>query len=206
MRLVIIVGAILGGVYFFAVRPVERALSSTSSGIHQGLEQVLAAVTNGSTRVVEGRAEIIKTTEVSELTLLEMKMSTTRMIEKSETMLLLPLGTKKLAVRGSYRVKGGYKLKDGVSLRMENGQPVARFPKPEILSVELLDFEVISEDSGWLNKVQPSDRAQILRELRIQMWMEARQSGLLDTVSGNLRTRLSDLLGVESVKLEQELP
>ena len=65
---------------------------------------------------------------------------------------------------------------------MENGKPVARFPKPEVLSVELIDFDVLSEDSGWLNRIQPADRAQILRELREQMRAEAERSGLLDTV------------------------
>jgi Protein of unknown function (DUF4230) len=198
--------AIIGGIWFLAVRPIERALSGTKSSFERGLQQVLAAVTNTDTRIVEGRAEIVETAEISELSLLEMRMSATRTIEKTESFSGLPLGTKKLIVRGHYTVKGGYRLKDGVSLRMDKGKPVARFPKPEILSVELLDFDVLSEDSGWLNKIQPSDRAQILRELRNQMREEAEKSGLLETVDSTLRTRLRDLLGAESVTVEQELP
>jgi len=198
--------AIIGGAWFLAVRPIERALSGTKSSFERGLQQVLAAVTNTNTRIVEGRAEVVETAEISELSLLEMRMSATRTIEKAESFSGLPLGTKKLIVRGHYTVKGGYRLKDGVSLRMEKGKPVARFPKPEILSVELLDFDVLSEDSGWLNKVQPADRAQILRELRNQMREEAEKSGLLETVDSTLRTRLRDLLGAESVAVEQELP
>lgn len=206
VRLLIVTVAILGGIHAFAVRPIERALASTRSGLRQGLQEVLGAVTKGSTRIVEGRAEILKTTEIAELPLLEMRMSTTRSIEKTDMMMLLPLGTKKLIVRGTYVVKGGYKLTEGVSLRMERGEPVARFPRPEILSVELVDFEVLSEDNGWLNKIQSADREQILRELRLQMRMEAAGSGMLDTVSATLRHRLSDLLGVESVRIEQEMP
>jgi hypothetical protein len=199
--------AIIGGAYFLAVRPIERALSGTKNSIERSLQQVLGAITNTDTRIVEGRAEIIATAEIAELSLLEMRMSATRTIEKSEEFSgIIPLGTKRLIVRGHYTVKGGYRLKDGVSLRMENGKPVARFPKPEILSVELLDFDVLSEDSGWLNKIQPSDRAQILRELRNQMREEAEKSGLLDTVESSLRTRLRDLLGAESVSVEQALP
>ncbi|MES2439546.1 MAG: DUF4230 domain-containing protein [Verrucomicrobiota bacterium] len=198
--------AILGGAYFLAVRPIERALSGTRTSFEKGLKEVLGAITNTDTRIVEGRAEIVETAEISELSLLEMRMSATRTIEKSESLYNLPLGTKKLIVRGHYQVKGGYRLKDGVSLRMEKGRPVARFPKPEILSVELIDFDVLSEDSGWLNKVQPADRAQMLRELRNQMRLEAEQSGMLDTVEATLRTRLRDLLGAESVTVEQALP
>jgi hypothetical protein len=198
--------AVIGGLYFLVVIPVERALSGTKASMERGLEQVLGAITNTDTRIVEGRAEIVETAEISELSLLEMRMSATRTIEKSENLSILPLGTKKLIVRGHYQVKGGYRLKDGISLRMERGTPVARFPKPEILSVELVDFDVLSEDSGWLNKVQPADRAQILRELREQMRIEAEKSGMLDTVDATLKTRLRDLLGAESVTLDQSLP
>jgi hypothetical protein len=199
--------AILAGAYFLVVRPIETALSGTKTSIERSLQQVLGAITNTDTRIVEGRAEIIATAEIAELSLLEMRMSATRTIEKSEEFSgIIPLGTKRLIVRGHYTVKGGYRLKDGVSLRMENGKPVARFPKPEILSVELLDYDVLSEDSGWLNRIQPADRAQILRELRDQMRQEAEKSGLLDTVERSLRTRLRDLLGAEAVSVEQALP
>ena len=207
VRRTITVVAIVGGLYFLVVAPLERAISGTRASVERGLEKVLGAITNTDTRTVEGRAEIVETSEISELSLLEMRMSATRTIEKSEEFSgLIPLGTKKLIVRGHYQVKGGYRLREGVSLRMEGGKPVARFPKPEILSVELIDFDVLSEDSGWLNKVQAADRAQILRELRDQMREEARKSGLLDTVEATLRTRLRDLLGAETVTVEQDLP
>ncbi len=206
LRRVLTLGGIFCGAYFLVLRPVERAITGTKASIGQGLEQVLGAITGTDTHIFEGRAEITGTAEISELSLLEMRMSATRAIEKSETMYNVPLGTKKLIVRGHYTVKGGYRLKEGVSLRMENGKPVARFPKPEVLSVELIDFDVLSEDSGWLNKIQPADRAQILRELREQMRVEAEKSGLLDTVEISLRTRLRDLLGANDVTVEQFLP
>ncbi len=206
LRRVITAAAIIGGLYFLAVRPIERALSGTKASVEHGLQEVLAAITNTDTRVIEGRAEITETAEISELSLLEMRMSATRTIEKSESFSGLPLGTKKLIVRGHYKVKGGYRLKNGISLRMEKDRAIARFPKPEVLSVELIDFDVLSEDSGWLNKIQPADRAQILRELRAQMRTEAEQSGLLDTVDAALRTRLRDLLGTDAVSVEEAAP
>jgi len=197
---------LIAGLWFLVVRPIERLIGGTSAKVERGLEKVLEAITNTDSRVVEGRAEIVETSEIQELSLLEMRMNATRTIEKSESMMKIPLGTKKLIVRGHYQVKGGYRLKPGISLAMERGKPVARFPKPEILSVELVDFDVLSEDDGWLNKVQPADRAQILRELRQQMREEAERSGMLDTVQATLSTRLRDLLGVESVQVRQDLP
>jgi hypothetical protein len=199
--------AIIGGAYFLIVRPIERALAGTKASVESSLEKVLGAITKTDTRIVEGRAEITGSSEIAELSLLEMRMNATRTIEKSEELSgMIPLGTKKLIVRGHYKVKSGYRLKEGVSLRMENGRPLARFPKPEILSIELLDHEVLSEDDGWLNKIQAGDREQILRELRSQMREEAEKSGMLETVEGTLRNRLRDLLGAESVAVEQVLP
>jgi len=198
---------LVAALYFLVVQPFERSLAKTGKTLTQSLDKVLGAITNANTRVVEGRAEIEQSSEITELSLQEMRMSATRSFEKEDYMMkYFPLGTKKVILRGHYRVKAGYKLKPGVSLRVENGQPVANFPPAEILSVELVDFEVLNEENGWLNKVTPVDRAAVLRELTDQMRMEAQKSGILETVDSTLRTRLRDLLGVDSVKIERRTP
>ncbi len=198
---------LIGALYLLVLRPMEHFISGTANRLERGLDRVLGAITNSDTRIVEGRAEIVETTEISELSLLEMKMSATRAFENEGYLLkYLPAGTKKLIVRGHYQVKAGYRLKPGISLRVESGQPIAKFPKPDILSVELTDFEILNEEDGWLNKVTAEDRAAVLRELREQMRQEAIKSGILDTASSSLRTRLRDLLGVESVRIEEDLP
>jgi hypothetical protein len=183
---------------WFGMRTFERGVGGTVGS----LEKVLGAITHTDTRIVEGRAEIAEKAEISELALIEMKMSATRSFE-SETFVLkyLPAGTKRLIVRGQYRVTAGYKLKPGVSLQMQSGVPVARFPEPEILSVELIDYQPLSEKDGWANEVTPEDRAQLLRELRQQMRIEAEKSGVLDIVESTLRTRLKDLLGAGDVRV-----
>lgn len=197
----------VGALYLLVLRPMERMASGTRATLQRGLDQVLGAVTNSSTRIVEGRAEIAETSEISELSLLEMRMNATRVFENEGFILkYLPAGTKKLIVRGDYRVKAGYRLKPGISLRLEDGKPVARFPRAEVLSVELLDFQVLGEENSWLNRVTPADRAQVVRELREQMRQEAERSGILDTAESSLRTRLRDLLGVDAVKVEEAAP
>ncbi len=207
LRRVLTLAGVIAGLYFLIVSPIGKSISGTRASVERSLDKVLQAVTNSDTHIVEGRAEIVETTEISELSLLEMRMSATRTIERSESAFsVLPLGTKKLIVRGHYQVKGGYRLKPGISLRLDKNGAVANFPKPEILSVELIDFDVLNEESGWLNKVQPADRAQILRELRNQMREEAQRSGMLETVESTLRTRLRDLMGVDAVTVEQRIP
>ncbi len=189
---------------WFGVRVFERTVGGTTSGLERGLDKVLGALTHADTRIVEGRAEISGETEVAELALMEIRMSATRSFE-NETYVLkyLPAGTKRLIVRGEYRVTAGYKLKPGVSLRLENGVPVASFPEPEILGVELIDFQILSERDGWANSVTAEDRAQVLRELREQMRVEAGKSGILDAMESALRTRLRDLLGTREVRIER---
>ena len=206
VRRVITLAAVIAAVYFLIVVPFGRTITGTRASMERNLEKVLGAITKTDTHTIEGRAEITESKEISELSLLEMRMSATRTIERSERFSGLPLGTKKLIVRGHFRVKGGYKLQPGTSLRLDGDVPVARFPKPEVLSVEMLDFDVLSEESGWLNRVQAPDREQILRELREQMRNEAEHSGMLETVEATLRTRLRDLMGVDAVSVEQKMP
>ncbi|MCW1926434.1 DUF4230 domain-containing protein [Luteolibacter arcticus] len=187
-------------VAWLGIRTFERGVGSGVSG----LEKVLGAITNSDTRVVEGRAEIIEKTDVTELALVKMKMSTTRTFE-NETFVLKYFsgGRKRLIIQGEYDVRVGYKLEPGVSLRMDGDTPVATFPEPEILSVELIDYLPLSEESGWWNGITPDDRAQLLRDLRDQMRIKAEQSGVLDMVESTLRTRLKDLLGTGDVKVER---
>jgi len=187
------------------VKMFERGFDGTTSGISQGLDKVLSALTNSNTRIVEGRAVISEQNEISELSLLELRMSATRSFENENYVLkYLPAGTKKLIVRGDYRITAGYKLKPGVSLGVEHGVPVARFPDAEILGVELIDFSILSEKDGWANSITAEDRATLLRELRQQMRMEAEKSGVLDVVDAALRTRMKDLIGSEQVRIERE--
>lgn len=188
---------------WFALRTIDRGVGGTVGG----LEKVLGAITRADTRIVEGRAEIVDTSEVAELALIEMKMTATRSFEHASYLLkYLPTGTKRLIVRGEYRVKVGYRLEPGTSLRMEGGHPVARFPKPEILTVELIDYLPLTEQSGWANQITPEDRAQLLKELREQMRVEAEESGMLEIAESSLRTRLKDLLGTGSVTVERADP
>lgn len=185
---------------WIGMRMVDRSVGGTVSG----LERVLGAITSSNTRIVEGRAEITETNQISELALIEIKMTATRSFENEAYVFkYVPAGTKRLIARGEFVVKAGYKLEPGVSLRMENGVPVARFPKPEILTVELKDFQQLDEKAGWANQITGADRDQLVKELTYQMRQEAQRSGVLEIVESTLRTRLQDLLGAGQVKIER---
>ena len=99
LRRVFTLVGLIAGLYLLVVMPIEKSISGTKASVERSLDKVLGAITNTDTRIVEGRAEIVETTEISELSLLEMRMSATRTIERSESFSVLPLGTKKLIVR-----------------------------------------------------------------------------------------------------------
>lgn len=203
VRLLVIIGAFLV-LAFLGVRMAESFVSGGSRQLERGLDKVLAALTHSSTRVVEGRAEVVSQNEIQELALIELRMSATRSFENEAFVLkYLPAGTKQLIVRGDYRVTAGYRLQPGTSLSLENGIPVARFPPADVLGVELIDFEILSEKDGWANSIKPDDRATLLRELRQQMRMEAKKSGILDVADATLKTRMKDLLGTDQVEVRK---
>ncbi len=191
-------------VAFFGFRAFDRSVNHTASGLERGLDKVLNALTGSDTRVVEGRAEVVARNEINELSLLELRMSATRRYENQAYILkYVSAGTKTLIIRGDYRITAGYRLEPGVSLQVEDGVLIARFPEPVILGVELIDFEVLSEEDGWWNNVTAEDRATLLRELRQQMRREAMESGALDLVDGTLESRMKQLVGAPEVRIER---
>lgn len=195
----------LAGMIIFGVWKIERAIQKTTSSAAHRLDQVLAAITGSSTKMVADRAVIEEKKDITELALMEMRMSAVRELENTGALLkYLPLGTKRVIVRGHYKVKAGYRLEPGVSLRMVGIEVVANFPRAEILGVELIDFDELENKDGWANKVTGEDRAWLLRELKQQMELDAAASGMLDAVDSTLRTRVKDLVGTQAVRIERE--
>jgi Protein of unknown function (DUF4230) len=191
-------------IVIYGVWQVEKAIHKTTTAATRGLDQILSAITGSKTTMVEGRAVIEEKQQISELALMEMRMSAVRKLENSGALMkYFPLGTKQIVVRGHYKVKAGYRMQSGVALQMQNDEVVAHFPAAEILSVELIDFEEVESKDGWANKITGDDRAWVLRELKQQMEEESASSGMLDAVESTLRTRLKDLVGSQKVRVER---
>ena len=201
----LLVLSFVSGMIFFLIYKVEDSLQRTQSAASARLDQILAAVTGNTTNMISGRAVIDEKKDIAELSLMEMRMNAVREMENTGALLkYVPLGTKRVVIRAHYKVKAGYKLTPGVSLRSEDGELVAKFPKAEILGVELLDFKELENSDGWANKVTGDDRAWLMREIKAQMQEEVAASGMLEEVESKLRTRLQDLIGHPNVRIEHE--
>ncbi len=68
--------------------------------------------------------------------------------------------TKKIRLRGAYRIKSGFDLTQPFSVELsdEPGTPARlNLPAPKILSVEPVHIEVLALENGLWNKVQPQN-------------------------------------------------
>jgi len=202
LRLIIfIVGVILAARMIF-VRPLQTVANKAEAQ----LDKVLESLTGHETKIVAGKGVLESRKEVAELAMIELKMNTVRSLEnESFVAKYVSLGRKRLELQGVFRVKVGYDLNQGCEIyENEGGRVMVKFPRARILSVELLELRTLHEEEGWLNKVNPKDRDSLVNELREQMKDEAEDSGLLEYSESHLRTRLKDLLGVQSGQLEFE--
>lgn len=80
-------------------------------------------------------------------------------------------------------VSAGFDVCDGpseISVNHSKREVHVTLPPPHILSVDVLRFETINEDSGFLNAIEPSDRNRWFREARDALEKGALKSGALE--------------------------
>ncbi len=80
-------------------------------------------------------------------------------------------------------VSAGFDVCDGpaeISVNHAKREVHVTLPPPRILSVDVLRFETINEDSGFLNAIAPSDRNRWFNEARAALEKGALSSGALE--------------------------
>jgi hypothetical protein len=133
-----------------------------------------------------------QTHDVLELAVAEQEVSVERTAEDTW------LGsTKRLRVRGDYRVKAGYDLTRPVDVSVESADHRIRLrmPPPKILSVELLRLEVLTQDSGLWNPVQPQDFQNETNALTLDARGKAQENGLPREAAERFSRQFAEKLG-----------
>jgi hypothetical protein len=80
-------------------------------------------------------------------------------------------------------VSAGFDVCDGpteISVSHSKREVRVTLPPPRILSVDVLRFETINEDSGFLNAIEPSDRNRWFTEARASLEKAALSAGALE--------------------------
>jgi Protein of unknown function (DUF4230) len=102
--------------------------------------------------------------------------------------------TKTLVLRGEFLVKAGFNLQEPFVLRVENSttpaQVYARLPKARILSIEMKQYRVSKDESGFWNFITPKDREQAVAALQNEARASVETSGLLEQAEYDSQSRI----------------
>ena len=136
----------------------------------------------------EGSTVVLEESGVSEFAVVQRKIQS---LIKYETRWLASDNI--LIVRGEFIAKAGFDLSKVVKLKMVDGTVEGVWPEPEILSVELVDYDVFFSQNGVVNKLTPKDQEDAIRRLLQQARKDALESDLREEAQRRLRERLEDL-------------
>ncbi len=106
--------------------------------------------------------------------------------------------TKRLRVRGKFRVKAGFDLTQPFSAQITDGSlPTVsvRMPPPRVLSVEQESIEVLTMDNGLWNHMQPAEYAQAVNDLNTDAHLKALRDGLVTEAKKRFGEQLAQKLG-----------
>jgi hypothetical protein len=93
----------------------------------------------------------------------------------------LPFLTRSLTVRGVFTAKAGYDLNEKFSLVIQDNplRAVGVFPKPKLLSLEMMRYETLDEKGLLFNSLTPDERDYALRETKTRAHFAVLESRIL---------------------------
>jgi hypothetical protein len=110
-----------------------------------------------------------------------------------------------LSLRAVFRVKAGFDLRDpDTRLALDPLLRKAYFdlPLPQVLSADMIRYEVLADREGWWNRIGEAEKSQAMADLRTEALAEAMRAGLLRECEGRLETELAGVsrrTGIEVV-------
>ncbi len=152
------------------------------------LKSALEAITHNEVRQ-DGYSLEIQTNNIQELATVEREFQS---IVKYEAYFL---GQKKLLIlKGNFRAKAGFDLARATDFSISNERVVGDLPRAEILSVEMLTYEVFHAEDNIFNQLKPADQEAATRHLLEQARRDAQQSDLRMQAETRFQQRLGDLM------------
>lgn len=104
--------------------------------------------------------------------------------------------TKVLEVEAPFTAKAGFVLKEPFRLRIDPHTKIvtADLTAPEILSTEMGEIKILTDEDGLWNKLTPSDREEALRALRAQADKQFAESPILHEARQEAESRIRQIL------------
>ena len=108
--------------------------------------------------------------------------------------------TKVLEIEAPFTAKAGFPIREPLRVRIDPHTKVlsADLPRPQILSVEMGEVKILTDEDGLWNKLTPGDREEAFRALRKQADQQFASSNLLQLAGLEARKRLESVLQAET--------
>jgi hypothetical protein len=104
--------------------------------------------------------------------------------------------TKTIEIQGVFTAKAGFDLREPFRIDIEKRplHVVARVPSPKLLSIEMKEYKVLKDESGWWNSVTPQDREEAVRQIRAEAIDKVARSGLLEESQASVEARIREIV------------
>ena len=186
--------AVLTARYVFVELPArvaERATHGLALSAGEIANQVAAAFQVRPKVVVARKTLVEQQAEVLKLVTLEQSLTERERLDESWLH-----STKSLEVEADFVVRAGFDLAKPFVVEIEERTGALRvtLPPAEILSTEVHDVRFVQDEDGWWNRINDDDRERTLRDLRLRVGLQARESDLLAKARASAEKRLTDLL------------
>lgn len=179
----LLIGGSLVAYRLFVQAPAELA-RVTADGI-RSIFQVTPQVTVNQTIIIEQASPILEIATVARPMLIDHEWSHSWLGS-----------TKTIRVRGTFTAKAGYNLKEpfAITITRDPLQVTARLPEPRLLSVQMDSFAVVTDESGWWNRITAEDRSRAVTTLQALARTKAESSGILHDVRAGAEDRIRELV------------
>jgi hypothetical protein len=110
-----------------------------------------------------------------------------------------------LGLRAAFNVKAGFDLRGAqFAVSLDPGLKKARLelPSPRVLSMEMIHYEVLTDRSGWWNRIDEPEKELAMRDMQADAKLEAIKSGILGDCKQALEKELADISRRTGVELE----
>jgi hypothetical protein len=180
---VLLIGASLVAYRLFVQAPADLA-RATADGI-RSIFQVTPQVSINQTIIIEQASPILEIATVSRQMLIDHQWSHSWLGS-----------TKTIHVRGTFTAKAGYNLKEPFTITIAHDpvRVIARLPVPRLLSVQMDSFVVVTDESGWWNRLTEEDRSQAVATLQSLARSKAESSGILEDVRRSSEDRIREFV------------
>ncbi|MFY7999870.1 MAG: DUF4230 domain-containing protein [Candidatus Kapaibacteriota bacterium] len=202
--LLLLVGGGILTYYFGAERNAKNLAKSASAAFQAQLGLTPSVSINGLT-VIEQAQPTLELATVEQTIFREYRWSHTYLGS-----------TKTLLLRGEFIIKAGFDLREEFALNIDEEKAsshdpelriTATLPKAKILSLEMKNYTVERDESGFWNGITPQDRTNAVAALQSDARSAAEQSGITQKAAKMLRQRVHSIAadkGIQSVRIEGE--